>query len=356
MASSHIQNNMSHYLVKYGYYLLVSSVMLMLLYCIYLLFFPLLGSVLLTFILEPIVNYFETKGYRRLWVILGISLAVVLVFAAGIWLVVPRIIAESQNIMAGLPEYTETIKTTIGSLQETLQKRFPQFEIPDLYQHIASRFSGSGLDTTMVVDKITGLFSILSVVAIIPIISFFLLVDGHLIHKAIMKVIPNRYFEMSILLIYKTVTALKLFLRGQLIDASAVGVLTSIGLLIIGLPYAIVIGIIAGLGNLIPYLGPIIGFVPALMVVVMSPEGLTVMRLVAVVVVFAMVQFIEGTFVYPIAVGKSVDLHPLVVIIGITIGGQLGGIVGMILVIPIISIVKVSLEVLHTYLKAYTII
>jgi predicted PurR-regulated permease PerM len=68
------------------------------------------------------------------------------------------------------------------------------------------------------------------------------------------------------------------------------------------------------------------------------------------------VQFVEGTFVYPFAVGKSVNLHPLVVILGITIGGQFGGILGMVLIIPLISIVKVSLEVLHTYLKSYMII
>lgn len=87
-----------------------------------------------------------------------------------------------------------------------------------------------------------------------------------------------------------------------------------------------------------------------------SADGFTTLGLIKIIGVFGMVQFLEGTFIYPIAVGKSVNLHPLVVIIGITVGGQLGGIVGMLLVIPVISVVKVTREVLYSYLKQYSII
>ena len=132
--------------------------------------------------------------------------------------------------------------------------------------------------------------------------------------------------------------------------------MTSIGLAIVGLPYFLVIGIIAGLGNLIPYLGPVIGFIPAFIVLLVSPAGFTTIGLIKILVVFVMVQFLEGTFIYPIAVGKSVDLHPLVVIMGITVGGILGGVVGMLVVIPIICVVKVTVEVMYSYLKQYSII
>ena len=124
----------------------------------------------------------------------------------------------------------------------------------------------------------------------------------------------------------------------------------------IGMPYFIVIGLIAGLGNLIPYLGPIIGFMPAFLVLMVSPAGFSTIGLVKIIVVFVMVQFLEGTFVYPIAVGKSVNLHPLMVIIGITIGGMLGGVIGMVIVIPIICVMKVTIEVMYSYLKQYSII
>jgi predicted PurR-regulated permease PerM len=212
------------------------------------------------------------------------------------------------------------------------------------------------VDVNAMMGKLSSVFSVLSIVVIIPVVTFFLLADGHLIRQYALSLVPNTYFEMVMLLFNKIGSTLKLFLRGQMIDAFAVAVMTSIGLSIIGLPYALLIAIVAGLGNMIPYLGPIIGFMPALLVILLSPGGFSVGLLLGVVIVFVLVQFIEGTFVYPLAVGKSVELHPLVVIIGITVGGQLGGIIGMLVTIPLIAMVKVSLEVLHTYLKAYTII
>ena len=242
-------------------------------------------------------------------------------------------------------------------MREFVLNRFPSVKMPDLYEMIRGRLLQN---ITYVMKSLpamaSSLFSIISLLVLIPIITFFFLADGHIIQKAVLKLVPNRYFEMFVLLFHKVAQAVQSFIRGQLIDALAVGVMTSVGLAIIGVPYNIVIGIVAGLGNLIPYLGPVIGFLPALFVLIASPEGFTAIGLVKIVVVFVAVQFLEGTFVYPIAVGKSVDLHPLIVIIGITVGGQIGGLVGMLIAIPIISVVKVTVEVLYFYLKRYSII
>jgi predicted PurR-regulated permease PerM len=349
--------NISYFIVKFGYYGFVTAVVAGVLFSLKLLFVPLLASLLLTMVLEPLVNYFETRGLRRMTVIAGMSGLLVLLIAGGGYLVIPRIITEAQNLAANIPEYDRMLRESLGSLTAALQERFPSLDIPDLYRLAQQRMpGGGGMDIDAVIAHASSFASVLSVVVIIPIATFFLLADGHLIRKALLRMAPNKYFEMFVLLFHKITSSLKLFLRGQLIDALAVGVMTAAGLLIIGLPYAVVIGIIAGLGNLIPYLGPIIGFIPALLVILMSPEGLSIMPVVSVAAVFAIVQFLEGTFVYPIAVGKSVDLHPLAVIIGITVGGQLGGILGMLIAVPLISIAKVSLEVLHSNLKSYSII
>ncbi len=347
----------SQYLVRFGYYGLVAAVLCGVLFSLYTLFFPLVLSILLVFLLEPVVNFFETKGYRRVRVIIGICMGGILIAVLGAVFVLPKLYAEAQNFAESLPEYKLMVAEAIAGLQDLLEKRFPQFDWPDFLLLIRQRFpSSSGIHPDVLAAGLSSAFSLLSIAAIIPIATFFLLLDGHLIHKFAMNLVPNRYFEMVILLTHRVVTAIKLFLRGQLIDAAAVGVLTTLGMALIGLPYAIVVGIIAGLGNLIPYLGPVIGFIPALLVLFMMPDGFSVVWLIKVVVVFGVVQFVEGTFVYPFAVGKSVNLHPLVVVLGITIGGQFGGILGMVLIIPLISIVKVTLEVLHTYLKSYMII
>jgi putative permease len=249
------------------------------------------------------------------------------------------------------------IRKTLSSIQAMIQERFPKAQIPDLYDYGKSllfKKKAAGVDQfSLYASKAASLVSLL---ILIPIFTFFFLADGHLIQKAFLRLFPNRYFEMVVLLQHRISVAVQSFIRGQMIDALAVGVMTSIGLAIIGMPFFIVIGAIAGIGNLIPYFGPVIGFIPAFLSLLLSPEGLTGASITKVIIVFVVVQFIEGTFIYPIAVGKSVNMHPLTVIIGITVGGQVGGILGMLLVIPIIAIAKVTVEVLHFYLKRYYIL
>jgi len=347
----------SHLVVKFGYFGLVIFVIISLLYFFKLLFATLIASILLTLLLDPVVNRLETAGFKRINVILGIYVFIVLLAIGTVVFIVPKIINEAQTFANNLPQYKITVRKIVIDIQHTLENNFPEIEIPDFVTAIKERIPGKeGFDIDALLEHLSSFFAIMSLVVIVPIVTFFLLADGHLILKAFLRIIPNSYFEMSALLIHRVTSSLKRFIRGQLIDAAAVGIMTSIFLAIIGLPYFLVIGIIAGLGNLIPYLGPVIGFMPALFVVMMIPGGITVLWIVKIIVVFVVVQFIEGTFVYPIAVGKSVNLHPLVVIIGVTVGGQLGGILGMLIAVPLISIVKVTFEVLYSYLKSYSII
>lgn len=351
------KHSMSHWIIKFGFYGFLVAVVAGVLYGFSMLFVPIVASVLLTFLLQPVVNYFETKGGNRLLIITGIYLAVLLAVAFCAAVVIPLLVREARNFSTNLPAYREMLALQLEKLRLLLLERFPDANIPDLYVFLKEKLTRyARVDISSVLSYASGAVSLLSVAVIVPIITFFLLADGHLVQKSILRIVPNRYFEMFVLLFHKIVTALQKFIRGQLIDALAVGILTSVGLAIIGLPYFLVIGIIAGVGNLIPYLGPVIGFLPALFVMLVTPGWLTVGHIALVIGVFAMVQFLEGTFVYPIAVGKSVDLHPLIVIIGITVGGQLGGVLGMLLAIPLISVCKVAIEVLYSNLKSYSII
>lgn len=347
----------SHLVVKFGYFGLVIFVIVSLLYFFKLLFAPLIASILLGLLLDPIVNRLEIAGFKRINVILGIYVFIVIFAVGTLVFVVPKLVNEAQTFANDLPHYKATVKKSVIEFQEALDKKFPEIEIPDFVTAIKERLPGKkGLDVDALIRHLSSFFTILSLVVIVPIVTFFLLADGHLILKAFLHIIPNSYFEMSALLIHRITSSLKFFIRGQLLDAAAVGIMTSLFLAVIGLPYFLVIGIIAGLGNLIPYLGPIIGFMPAFFVVMMLPGGFSMIWIIKVIIVFILVQFIEGTFVYPIAIGKSVNLHPLVVIIGVTVGGQLGGVLGMLIAVPLISIVKVTFEVLYSYLKSYSIL
>ena len=353
------QRGMANHIIRFGFFALVALVFGALLFSFKIMFFPLLAALLLKFLLQPVVNYLETRGMKRLTAIVAVYLVIITLAGAALVLLIPVLIQEAENFTANMPAYEKLLENALVKVRAMILLKFPAAAetIPDLYGLVHIKIEEqSGRIMSSIPRYATSVLSVLSIAALVPVITFFYLADGHLIQKALFKLAPNRYFEMFVLLSDKIMGAVQAFIRGQLIDALAVGILTSVGLAIIGLPFFLVIGIIAGLGNLIPYLGPVIGFLPAFMVLMVSPAGFSTIGLVKIIVVFVMVQFLEGTFVYPIAVGKSVNLHPLVVIIGITIGGMLGGIIGMVIVIPVISVMKVTLEVMYTYLKQYSII
>lgn len=347
--------NRQHLLIRIFYYTVVIGTVAAAIGAVMLLFVPLLASILLTFLLEPLVNYLEMRGLKRMTVVVGLCLVATGIVAVVVLLAVPAVAREIEQIHASVPQYKQAAAQLVATVQAAVQQRFPNTNVPNLYTLAASRLSSLvKFDMGAILGAASNLFGVLAIAGLVPVITFLLLLDGHLIQKAFLRLVPNRYFEMFVLLLHKIATSLRQFIRGQLIDALAVGVLTSIGLACIGFPGFLLVGAVAGAGNLIPYLGPVIGFVPALLILVI--EGFTPGGFLMLAGVFVVVQFVEGTFVYPIAVGQSVNLHPLIVILGITVGGQVGGILGMLVAIPFISVSKVTLEVLHSNLKSYSII
>jgi predicted PurR-regulated permease PerM len=129
-----------------------------------------------------------------------------------------------------------------------------------------------------------------------------------------------------------------------------------VGYAIIGLPYFLVVGLVSGLANFIPYFGPVISFCAAFFVILITPGMLSPWSLISVTVVFLAIQVIDGTLVYPNVVGRTVHLHPLVVILGVAAGGNMGGLVGMLIAVPLIGICKVTIEVMYSYLRSYSIL
>lgn len=345
----------SHIVIKSLFYGLVVSILFIVFYTMQVFFVAFVFSGLLALVLEPVVKFFEMRGFRRFpvvtWMFILASVAGILIIV----LVIPKLISEGRNLADNLPVYKAMIKGVMEKLQVMLREKFPA--TPDLYPLIIGKSAQYiHFDPKIIMKYASNMIGIVTIIVTVPVILFFLLVDGHEIRKAMLEMVPNRYFELIVLLVHRIITALQLFIKGQVIDAASVGIMTGVGLSAIGIPYAIGIGCIAGLGNLIPYLGPIIGAMPALVVLLVTPGLFTVSKLLLVVAVFVVVQFIEGTFIYPIAVGKSVNLHPLIVILGVTVGGQVGGIIGMLIAVPLISVSKVTVEALYKYLRDYSIL
>jgi predicted PurR-regulated permease PerM len=184
----------------------------------------------------------------------------------------------------------------------------------------------------------------------IPFLMFFFLKDGSQMKRYFISLVSNRYFEFVMDLLFKMDTQLGNYLRGQFIDALVFGILVTISLWVLGVPYFVIIGIFAGFANLIPFVGPIAGASLAVVSVV-TVQG-DIRRVVPVVVAFAILKILDDFIVQPLAVGKTVNLHPVAVALGILVAGHFFGIIGMLLIVPFMGFLKVVLEEsVQTYQK-----
>lgn len=215
------------------------------------------------------------------------------------------------------------------------------------------------------VSMISKVTDIVSTWLVAPFVFIFLLIDNGEIKRNLILLVPNRYFEMVLTIIDNVDDAIGKYLRGTLMECSLVGLSFMALLFMIGieLQWALLIGIIAGLANAIPFLGPAIGLVVGMAYALIAenmepllpfidPNNIIIWVLIAV----GIVQALDNTVFQPIVLGSAVSLHPLVVIIGVMGGSVILGFAGMLFAIPIIVIVKVMLSTLINEMKAYSLI
>lgn len=198
---------------------------------------------------------------------------------------------------------------------------------------------------------VEGVFSGLALLVIVPFAVFFFLKEGRRITHELIELVPNAYFELCLNLIYQINGQIGGYLRGQMLETGIVAVLSVIALTLIGLPNAIPIGLLAGTANMIPYLGPLIGGITASVMALSTENGSSMVLYV--IVAFAIIQMLDNLVVQPIIVAKSVDLHPMLVMLVVAIGSQLLGIMGMLVAVPLTGILKVSTQTIYRGIKGY---
>lgn len=200
-----------------------------------------------------------------------------------------------------------------------------------------------------------GAFSVFTTGIIILFLTFFLLNSGRQMKKAFIQIVPNRFFEVALVLIQGLDRQLGDYLRSRLIQTIILSIVAAIGYWILGLRFAILIGIIAGLANLIPYIGPFIGAIPAIIVVFLggSRFGLG-WSLLAVIMLTLAIQIIDNAIITPLVIGKSVELGPVTTIVVVLLGEQLLGLIGLLMAVPIAAMCKLIIEEVWTEFKGYS--
>ena len=309
-------------------------------------------ALLLAFIFSPFVSLIESQGFNRLTstlLIFGIF-GCIIYFSLSI--IIPKFVFQMEQLISSLEGFSFADETKV--LEKTLMHYIPFLQPGDLTSRVEMFFTSQLTDIFGTVSTIlTSIISIITVLIIVPFITFFILKDSRRILQGLLMTIPNKYFEMSYYISKKVILQLGLFVRAWIFDATFVGVMIGFGFYFIGIPNALPLGVIAGIGHLIPYFGPIIGGVPAIIVSIVQYGDLSQVALILLVVLLT--YALDNGFIQPYIFGKSVDMHPIAIILLIIAGGILFGLFGMLLAVPVATVVKTFTKEIYFAKKNYKI-
>ena len=301
-------------------------------------------SFVLASLLEPPVRQMESRGIPRPLAILIVYVVILGAFIGLLALLAPAI---SQQVHSMVTEFQgKTPEQIVADIQTRFLSRYELLNSPGVADKLATFIRAF---MTRMMATALSLVSGITTVFVVAFITFFLLKDGNRMKKALISHVPNRHFELALSLSYRISQQVSRYVRGQFVVAMIVGLLSIFALYLLHIRYYIFIGALAGLANMIPYFGPIVGAIPAITVALIDTGSLQ--PVIGIVVAFATIQLIDNVLISPTVVSKSVDLHPLVVAIVVLAGGTLAGLAGMLFAVPIAGSVKVTIEEVQRYMK-----
>lgn len=310
---------------------------------------PLLLSVLLAYILAPPVRYLQNK--QRLSRSAAI-ITIYIFFAALVLLaclnIFPNLLMELEELGKLLPEYTERSMLFL----EDLEERWNRFQFPPgmrgtidenidaLQRHLAQRLEKVAMFLLSVIGQLVALL-------LVPLVTFYYLRDSDKFKEKLLFLLPVKYrdeLEQSLAEVNK---ALGAYLRGIIMVSLAVGLMLYLGLLILGVEFALVLGILNALLNIIPYFGPLFGAVPVLIIAFLQSPPLAWKALVLIIIV----QQVESQLITPRVFGNELGFHPLMVVIALLLGGLYLGFFGLVFIIPLTAVFLIFVKHFFPLLK-----
>ncbi|HEL1606068.1 AI-2E family transporter [Streptococcus suis] len=316
---------------------------------------PMILTGLLYYLLNPMVDWMEKHKISRT---VGISILFVLISLLIIWglaVAIPSIQEQVTSFAQNLPSNIQKIEGQVtGLLQD---QRFEQFrptalemlnKVNDQIVAYAQKFSSSAVNWAS--NLISTASQIIVAILIMPFILFYLLRDGQYLNKHITQYLPTKWREPIGTVLSDVNGQLSNYVRGQVTVAIIVALMFSVMFSIIGLSYPITLGVMAGFLNLIPYLGSFLAMIPAVILGLIAGP----IMLIKVLVVFMIEQTIEGRFVTPLIIGSSLSIHPITILFVLLTVGQMYGVLGVLLGIPIYASIKVLVKAAFEWYKAHS--
>lgn len=308
---------------------------------------PFLFSIAMAYLLSPLVSWLEKRRLKRALA----SLLVILVFMLGLTILgiflVPQLVSEIGDLInqtvTALPQVRDWLQNTVlpslSRLPVDLQKLQNALleDLPGKLQTVLGTVLRGALNFTATTSAVLG--QLLNAI-LIPVLTYYFLNDGQqLWEQFVLRLFPEERRASVQQKVQIADDMMSGFLRGQVTVMTIVGILSGVGMAIVGVPYAIFVGLMSGLLNIIPYVGLLISLILTLVVALFTANPFATMIKAA--IVFAIVQGLEGSVISPKIVGEKVGLHPMIVILSVLVGAQFFGFWGLLLAVPVAAIINV---------------
>lgn len=311
---------------------------------IVLLFF-ITGSI--AYIINPTITRFAHKLKLRKGLAIGIFyIMIISPIIAILILILPILGNQIMSLVRDIPKYYEFLVDSLKHLQDTIQTSPEMQKLLDSFlasirPRIENYLATIGIKAfNFIVTLTNSIFTLI----LATVLNFYFLIDMENIEKWFMNILPQNIKDKTLNALKEINVSFKSFLKAQAILCLFVGLADGLGAWILGVNYALILGIIAGFTEIIPYLGPFLGAIPAIVIALtISPW-----KALEIAIWYLVVQQIEAHFVVPNVMGKTMGLHPLTVIFSLLVFGKLLGFLGVILAVPIVAIMKIILKVYIT--------
>lgn len=303
----------------------------------------------LAYLLDPLVDRMEKWKMSRTLAVILLLTTFFLVMLVGAFVLVPLFRVQIEQLAANLPHYLQTLQDWGRPLIENI----PWLEPAKIQQAVSEgmkKMSELPVQllknlTEVVWSSLSSLFSAILVAVnlfIIPVAMFYLLRDFDGINEKIVNLVPPRIRDQFVDTFKEIDRVLSRFVRGQLMVATLMAGLYSVGLFACGTPMSLLVGLLAGYANLVPYLGLVFGFVPAAVLTYLQFQEWG--PVLGVVAVFGVVQMLESMVITPRVVGDQVGLHPVVIMLAVLVGAELFGLLGVFLAVPVAAVINVLMR------------
>jgi len=317
------------------------------------LFFPIIITGFLYFLLNPIVNFLQKYKVPKTLAIIIIFVVVIGLIILVIGSVIPMISKQITELFSNIPNYADQAISFFNELNDTKQYKWLlnqeyvtmndiTAKLNDFAQTIPSNITNS---ISAIISTMT---NITVTIVTVPFLLFYCFKDGNKFPAALSRFFPATYRKEATKILKDTGETLAAYIQGQVMVALFVGTLALIGYWIIGLDYALVMALIVAVTNIIPYVGPLIGGAPAVIIALFTSPT----QALLVIIVITIAQQIEGNILSPLILGKRLDTHPATIIVLLLVAGNLAGILGMILAVPTYAVAKTIVLNINRFLKA----